>query len=366
MTKPKELPSQEILQEYFNYDSETGRLIWKYRDISKFKNKHAHAVFTSRFVGNVVGGLDSKGYFIVNVDKNIYYQHRVIWKLVTGKEPEFQIDHINGNRSDNRLENLRDVNCSENNDNKRLSKANTSTLKNIRFKKSSKLWYVSKRVQGLNYSIAYTKTAELAVLALEKFNVEDDSTYMSVVQKITNNSKKCTLEDYFNIFEYVDGELIFKIRTTTAEFDELAARRFNNQYAGKKVGYVKNGNYKVVNLFGYTLQAHRIIYQMLNNLPELPKDSIIDHINGDRLDNRIENLRVCSYSENAFNKSKNRNNTSGYKGAVWSKKMNKWQSTLVINKKAIWLGYFNTAEEAHEAYCKAANEYHGEYANHGI
>ena len=88
--------------------------------------------------------------------------------------------------------------------------------------------------------------------------------------------------------------------------------------------------------------------------------SLVDHINGNPLDNRRENLRVCSQQENSCNRGKNSNNKSGYKGVSWNKQCEKWRAA--INGKHI--GIFDTPEEAHQAYCEAARELHNEFAHH--
>jgi hypothetical protein len=93
-----------------------------------------------------------------------------------------------------------------------------------------------------------------------------------------------------------------------------------------------------------------------------PPDNVIDHVNHNKLDNRRQNLRVCTHQQNQFNRGKNSNNTSGYKGVHWNKQTQKWKAQ--INHK--YLGLFDSAEEAHRAYVRAAQELHGEYANFGL
>lgn len=88
----------------------------------------------------------------------------------------------------------------------------------------------------------------------------------------------------------------------------------------------------------------------------------IDHRNGRRWDNRKRNLRVCANAENARNRDKPRTNTSGYKGATWCKGRRKWQAQIGANGKNNHLGYYDTPEQAAQAYDEAAVKYHGEYA----
>jgi hypothetical protein len=91
-----------------------------------------------------------------------------------------------------------------------------------------------------------------------------------------------------------------------------------------------------------------------------------DHKNGNRADNRRENIRIATAGQNRNNSRIAANNTSGFKGVCWNKKDRRWAARIRINRKSIHLGYFLTPEAAHEAYCKAALELHGEFANLGM
>lgn len=93
------------------------------------------------------------------------------------------------------------------------------------------------------------------------------------------------------------------------------------------------------------------------------KNKLIDHINGNSLDNRIKNLRIANYSQNASNSKLRNNNTSGYKGVCWSKKHNKWLVRIKYNKKSIYIGMFNSIIDAANAYDKASIKYHKEFAS---
>lgn len=87
-----------------------------------------------------------------------------------------------------------------------------------------------------------------------------------------------------------------------------------------------------------------------------------DHENGVTLDNRRNNLRFATSSQNAMNRRKTSANSSGYKGVHWHKGHQKWCAQIKVNGKSIHLGYFDTPEEAHAAYCEAATRLHGDFA----
>jgi len=107
--------------------------------------------------------------------------------------------------------------------------------------------------------------------------------------------------------------------------------------------------------------AHRLVYLMHKGY--LPKT--LDHINGQRADNRIENLRPASLSQNAHNRKINRNNKSGYKGVCFNTKAKKWLAQICHNSKNMSLGFYDTPEEADAVVRKAREELHGTFANHG-
>ena len=104
--------------------------------------------------------------------------------------------------------------------------------------------------------------------------------------------------------------------------------------------------------------------QILSRILMSPtKDQFIDHINGDRLDNRKANLRICTHAENMRNRKRNKNCSSGFKGV--EKRGNKWSSRITFNGIRHYLGSFDTPEKAHAAYCDEADRLHGEFCNYG-
>lgn len=106
------------------------------------------------------------------------------------------------------------------------------------------------------------------------------------------------------------------------------------------------------------IKMHRLIMQAKENQE-------IDHEDGDGLNNQKYNLRIATHQQNLFNRGKNKNNTSGFKGVRLDKrvKLRPWQAIIKINYKWKHLGMYETAEEAAMAYDQAAKELHGEFAN---
>lgn len=108
------------------------------------------------------------------------------------------------------------------------------------------------------------------------------------------------------------------------------------------------------------IYLHRVVMARIVGR-ELVKSDIVDHINGDRLDNRRSNLRLVTPSQSSQNTSKSYSNRSGYKGVTFNKKARKYLAKICVDRKHIYLGLFETPEQAHAAYCEASKKYHGEY-----
>jgi hypothetical protein len=93
-----------------------------------------------------------------------------------------------------------------------------------------------------------------------------------------------------------------------------------------------------------------------------PNGMLVDHINGDTLDNRARNLRLASHSENVRNSRRRNGSTSRFKGVSWHAKQGHWAARITKDRVTHALGYFEDEREAAEAYDRAAVEMHGEFA----
>lgn len=120
-------------------------------------------------------------------------------------------------------------------------------------------------------------------------------------------------------------------------------------------GFYARRTIKDTNGKKYNVYMHRLITGASRGVE-------VDHINHNKLDNRRENLRISSRSENNRNRKKQRNNTSGHKGVQWIKRLNVWCALIQINYKRVSLGHYRAYEDACNAYDNAASLYHGSFA----
>ncbi len=113
--------------------------------------------------------------------------------------------------------------------------------------------------------------------------------------------------------------------------------------------------YVVARIDGKEVYLHRLIMGY-------PDGLVVDHINGDRLDNRRSNLRVCKIKENVRNAQRPSNNTSGHTGVSYRKDRDRYRAYIMVDRKQIALGNYETLEEAVKARRRAEQEYFGEFA----
>lgn len=146
------------------------------------------------------------------------------------------------------------------------------------------------------------------------------------------------------LFDYQNGKLFWKVRKSdkTKIGDEAGSQRDDSRIS--------------VRIDGKAYRLHRLIYLYHHGfIPEY-----IDHIDGNPSNNRIENLRPATVKQNSYNRTKQANNTSGYKGVYFHKATKKW----VAYCDASSLGYYDTPEDANVVVKKFREKQHGEYVKH--
>ena len=162
------------------------------------------------------------------------------------------------------------------------------------------------------------------------------------------------LSKLHELFEYRDdGVLIRKIRVS------------QNTRKGDIVGNLNGRNgqgYLKFQIDGIDYFVHRIIYYMHHG--HIDDTMQIDHIDGNKTNNRIENLRLVTHSQNGHNQKIRKDNTSGVKGVNWNKDVMKFRARIMKNNKSIHLGVFDTLEAAEKAIIEAREKVHGDFARH--
>lgn len=131
----KSLPSPDMLRQLFRYEQETGKLYHAARPTHSFaagpRQKNAAAIWNARQAGKEAGGISNHGYLRVSINGRLYLAHRIAWAMVTGAWPSGDLDHINGDRTDNRISNLRIAPPRENNRNLSRREDNASGVTGV-------------------------------------------------------------------------------------------------------------------------------------------------------------------------------------------------------------------------------------------
>ena len=153
-------------------------------------------------------------------------------------------------------------------------------------------------------------------------------------------------------------ELVLNNRMIKLVDGEIWSLKPNKNPYWRKVIYTNHKGYHRIQLHHNNIQkfymVHRVIYKFNNpdwDIHDVCSDNQVDHIDNCRTNNNNENLRIVNHSQNG----QNRPSTKGY---YWNKKQQKYQAGIRINNKSIYLGYYDTPEEAREAYLNAKPKYH--------
>ena len=174
----KKPPSPSVLRLLIDYDPETGALVWRVRDVSFFTDGersaiHCMRVWNARYAGNpAFKGKTSAGYFRGGIFSRRYLAHRVAWAIYSGAWPENEIDHINGDKLDNRIANLRSVTRQENGKNRATGINNKSGTTGVYWYNRDLVWVAQVSKNGKNKHIGCFKSKDEAIEARAKANLE--------------------------------------------------------------------------------------------------------------------------------------------------------------------------------------------------
>jgi len=170
----KKLPDIEELRNLLRYDPETGKLFWLPRDASLFKTERSYKTWNARFANKPAGGLNNEGYVLIKLSGRMFRAHRVAWAIHHGAWPADHLDHINGDRVDNRMVNLREATNRENNKNQKLRCDNTSGVVGVYWDKRSAKWWARIKVDRKSIHLGYFDSIEDAAAARAEAEIKYD------------------------------------------------------------------------------------------------------------------------------------------------------------------------------------------------
>lgn len=291
--------SQDKIKELFKYDENTGVFI----RIHKTNLSPSNYKIPRNTKNNYT-------YFRVLLDKSVKIPtHLLAWIYVYGRYPIHKLIHINGDKSDNRINNL-------------------------------------KELSAYNYAIYKHNLTE----KVTAYKIKDNN------KLVSNINNDITYEELIEFFTYKDGNLIrikCKKKNDNHRLNKIAGTKSKSDgyiYIRVKANTIKSKRYL----------AHRLIWLYHNK--KYPKN-LIDHIDGDRSNNKIENLREATSQQNSMNRKVRNDSNTGIKGVFYSKEKNSYCSAIMVNEKRIHLGTFKTIEEARDVYNTASNINYAEFSN---
>ena len=181
--------------------------------------------------------------------------------------------------------------------------------------------------------------------------------------------EKLTVEDVRRFLHYDSdtGRFWWKLRSYDTFYGDGAipidrGKVWNQRFAGRRAFTARSLGYFVGTVTGCKVYAHRVAWAYhYGEIP--PEGMLIDHINGDKTDNRIVNLRLVTRQQNIHNKP-SRRGTSKHKGVQWNKNAGKWQAVIRHEGKSRYLGLFDSEDKAAARYIEEADLLQGEYAYH--
>jgi hypothetical protein len=353
--------------------------------------------------------LSTGGYAQSSINKKVVLLHRYIYTDILKQDIKyFIVDHIDNNRLNNTRTNLRVCTHSENTRNRKKKENSTSKYIGVSFNITKKKWQVSIKINTLTLNSVYENEIDAAYqydiwckeykLKTNINNIKKPKDFVLYVKrdKKGNNIPKgirirdnkfnvnikgenygrfVKLEDAIKRMESVRKELKDKkIQNTNNipikrnEKGECIIELFNKKKEKIAETIVDDENYYDLVKYpwhmshdyvsGFINKKKYLLHRYILNYTE---KHCVDHINGNKLDNRKCNLRIATYTQNSMNRIPTKNTSSKYIGVGLYKKTEQWRSSITFNKKTIHLGYFKNEIDAAKARDIATKQYFGEF-----
>ncbi len=300
----------------------------------------------------------SNGYVKTHIDKSGVFLHRYI---LNAKIEDQRVDHINNNKLDNRVSNLRFVTASQNAQNRVKKDGCTSNYVGVT--KSGNSWNCTTGLDKCTYKFKNEIHAAYwyDVLVVKHYGSDAKSNKLEIpedfIEPTNGKMKTCVKKEDIikkeDIVRNNEGVAIIKI----AKSDKYILVDDDKYYELLKYYWHLTSN-------GYAQSTEeRKKITMHRYLMNAKEGDIIDHINNDRLDNRVSNLRFSSHALNSHNVSKQKNTLSKYLGVTYDKLRGKFVGVVIKDKEQFYCGGFDTEEDAAKARDLKALELYGSYAN---
>lgn len=390
----------DILKLAIRYDEDTGNFVWRAREP---RNINDRTLLQNHAGKEVECSTSSGGYLYFKVFGVKKMAHQWAWLYISGSLPAngFSIDHINQIKTDNRIDNLRAVSIAKNNLNKpgvkgsRQSKPRSQRVdyptfswlrEHLRHDKINGAFYwlprrgTDRQTRKFNTQHAntragrYTGQAPVLIRVCGKRYLAQDLLWIfynheAPAQRlfcINGNQQDLTSENWVlnNQAEipFSDLSLADKRRRLTDRFDydanngefvhkerigaRIGVRTINARKTDRKAGYLQNGYWRVT-IDGVDYQASHLAILWLKGIWAPDTGLVVDHINGNGLDNRANNLRLVDLGKNARNRAITKRNQSGHPGVCKDiQSPNKWRAYICVNGKHRTIGVFNSFYEA--------------------
>lgn len=390
---PRSNVSHRRLLDTVSYDRQTGEFVWKERE--------GDVWFNSRFSGKTAGTTRVDGYKTICVDRVQYLSHRLAWFYVHREWPEFHVDHIDRDPSNNAISNLRAVTSAENtqNQNRKLGRSGVTGVHRAKDRWVASGYHKKKKVTFGTYdtieeaSTAYQNgVANIESMLAEKHKLRAEHGKQRVmslkggrsgVRGVVANSRGRWMavgrfhgkRVYFGTYESIDAAKTaydegisrlceihgaepppIKLRNerqrelTHAALLELLVYdpdtgQFRDRKSSRLLGHSQTGGYTRIRVSGKRYSAHHlVIFYVTGAWPT----RVVDHINGSKIDNRFANLREVTASENALNKRDRRSPARGVRKG--RNKNDRWEAAITIDGIRHHIGTYDTESEAKSAW----------------